>query len=194
VALHRYDLPLVVERLRSVASPGADEGITAAVAILLRAGRDGEAEVFFIERAVREGDPWSGHMAFPGGRRDPTDADPLATAVRETAEEVGIDLTRDASLLARLDDVPVVIRAPAVNLRVAPFVFEMRREVPHALNREVADALWTPVAPLVRGEVSSVYPFRWQGVLHELPCFKLGDRVVWGLTYMMLEGLFRALR
>ncbi len=189
----RFDLPHVVERLRERAVSLEDARASAAVAILLRAGASGEAEVFFIERAVREGDPWSGHMAFPGGRRDDADRDALATAVRETWEEVGIDVERDARLITRLDDVPIVIQSAEVNLRVAPFVFEMHREVSHSMSDEVADALWTPIGPLVRAEVSSVYPFQWQGVLHELPCYKLGERVVWGLTYMMLEALFRPL-
>ena len=189
----RFDLPYVVERLRARSVSLEDARASAAVAILLRAGADGETEVLFIERAVREGDPWSGHMAFPGGRRDDTDADALATAVRETWEEVGIDVARDARLITRLDDIPVVIQSAEINMRVAPFVFEMQRDVSHTLSSEVADVLWTPIAPLVRAEVSSVFPFTWQGVLHELPCYKLGERVIWGLTYWMLEALFRPL-
>jgi 8-oxo-dGTP pyrophosphatase MutT (NUDIX family) len=54
----------------------------------------GDAEILFIKRAGRVGDRWSGHTALPGGRRDPTDADDRAAAVRETKEEVGLDLTR----------------------------------------------------------------------------------------------------
>lgn len=191
--LPRYDLATLVDLLRAEEISRHDTNVTAAVAILLRDGRDGEAEVFFIQRAEREGDLWSGHMAFPGGRRDATDADPVATAIRETAEEVGLDLARDATLLRRLDDVPIMIRKPAVDIRVAPFVFAMRRDAPHALNHEVADVLWTPIGPMARGALSSVYPFEWQGHAHELPCYKIGDRVIWGLTYMMLDGLFGAL-
>jgi 8-oxo-dGTP pyrophosphatase MutT (NUDIX family) len=183
------ELEALVARLQRSKGPDTHEGITAAVAILLRADARGEAEVFFIQRAEREGDPWSGHMAFPGGRRDPADRDPLATAVRETREEVGLDLTRDARFITRLDDVPIVI-SEATNLRVAPFVFVMEREVSPSPNREVADVLWTPLAPMVRGELSAVHPFTWEGVRHTLPSYKLGGRVIWGLTYMMLQSLF----
>ncbi len=189
--LPSYDLPRVIERLRGETVPSPDDAsITASVAILLRAGPMGEAEVLLIQRAEREGDPWSGHMAFPGGRRDPTDPDVLATAVRETHEEVGVDVTAHATLVTRLGDVPLLVRAQNLDVRIAPFVFAMRRDVPLAPNHEVAATLWTPLAPLARGERASVYPFRWQGVDHEFPCYRLGERVVWGLTYAMLQGLF----
>ncbi|NNL85157.1 MAG: NUDIX domain-containing protein, partial [Myxococcales bacterium] len=49
-------------------------------------------EVLFIERARHPDDPWSGHMALPGGRLDPVDASLRAAAERETREEVGVEL------------------------------------------------------------------------------------------------------
>jgi 8-oxo-dGTP pyrophosphatase MutT (NUDIX family) len=190
-----YDLALLSERLRQRTASAPDEGATAAVAILLRAPTEGrEAEVLLIERAVRAGDPWSGHMAFPGGRRDPRDADARATAMRETVEEVGIDLAAHATFLTRLDDVPVIVRAHGENFRVAPFVFALDRDVSPTLNHEVAATLWTPVGPLARGERSGVYPFRWEGKDHALPCYRLDARAVWGLTYVMFQGLFEAVR
>lgn len=54
--------------------------------------QNGDPEILFIKRAGRVGDRWSGHVAFPGGRRDPPDVDDRATAIRETREEVGLDL------------------------------------------------------------------------------------------------------
>ena len=74
----------------------------AAVAVVLRDAK-GTPELLLIERARREGDPWSGHMAFPGGRLDPTDSDPRSAAERETLEEVGVRLAR-AESLGRLDE------------------------------------------------------------------------------------------
>ena len=76
----------------------------AAVALILdnAASRD-DPEIVFIERAQVLGDPWSGHIAFPGGRCEPGDQLPLDTAVRETEEEIGVDLSA-GQLLGRLDD------------------------------------------------------------------------------------------
>ena len=68
--------------------------VEAAVALILLPTSDGDLEALFIKRAEVEGDPWSGQMAFPGGRRDPVDDDLLATAARATLEETGIDLAR----------------------------------------------------------------------------------------------------
>jgi 8-oxo-dGTP pyrophosphatase MutT (NUDIX family) len=134
-------------------------------------------------------------MAFPGGRRDPGDRDLLATATRETHEEVGLDLLRDAEVLARLPDVPAVARGKRLGMTIAAFVFGLRPEGEAALapNREVAEAIWTPVGPLARGERASSFAYRWSGATLDLPAFDVGGRVVWGLTYQMLQALFAAI-
>ncbi|MFO0608164.1 MAG: CoA pyrophosphatase [Polyangiales bacterium] len=194
--LPSYDLAAIAERLHRVdAGPHHEAELPrAAVAVLLRAPtvRD-EAEVFFIERAVRAGDPWSGHMAFPGGRRDPGDVDLHATAVRETREEVGIDLERDATLIARLPDLPAVLKTAGIGIVVSPYVFALQRPVEAAPNHEVAGSLWTPIGPLARGELRGTYAYPVMGKTMEFPCHRLGDKVVWGLTWQMLDGLFSRL-
>ena len=58
--------------------------------------KHGDPEILFIKRAQNKRDKWSGNIAFPGGRRDPGDADDCAAAVRETWEEVGIDISHAA--------------------------------------------------------------------------------------------------
>lgn len=58
----------------------------------------GDPEAVFIKRAAREGDRWTSHVALPGGKRDAEDADDQAVAVRETAEEIGLDLTSPHAL------------------------------------------------------------------------------------------------
>jgi 8-oxo-dGTP pyrophosphatase MutT (NUDIX family) len=182
----------------------------AAVAAILRE-RDPAvgAELFFIRRAEHPGDPWSGHIAFPGGRREADDATLLETAARETREEVGLDLGR-AELLARLPDLPAMGRTRRTNLVVTPFVFALREEQTVTANDEVAETLWVPLARLLAGEGRGTYTYAWDGKSWDLPCFRLeilGERgdaiaspqeprretVLWGMTLRMLETMFEAL-
>ncbi|HVU02024.1 MAG TPA: CoA pyrophosphatase [Polyangiaceae bacterium] len=167
----------------------------AAVAAVLRE-RNGEAEVLLIRRAELEGDPWSGHMAFPGGRSSPNDDDLLHTAIRETEEEIGLRLARDRDLVGRLDDLPAIARGKPVGLVIAPFVFAVHDEsdVPLVLNeREVREALWTPITPLLRGERNTTFPYRHDHGELALPAYDVDGRIVWGLTYRMLAELFEVL-
>ncbi len=162
----------------------------AAVAIILRDGAQG-SEVLLIERAVREGDPWSGHMAFPGGRRDPADASTIAVARRETHEEVGLDLS-DSEYLGRLDD---LMGNPRVSpkLVISAHAFHVEREQEFVLDpAEVQQTIWFPLAELhdesrwVDHGVSDLPDVRFPGVLVGEP----GRHVVWGLTYRFLDRLF----
>ncbi|MBX3264543.1 MAG: CoA pyrophosphatase [Labilithrix sp.] len=172
------------------------EGPRAAVAAILRElpGADG-ADLFFIRRADRPTDPWSGHIAFPGGRREPSDASLLATAIRETREEVGIDLS-SGRLLGRLPDVPAFLRAKRSGLVVTPFVFALPGDVPVVPNVEVATTLWVPVSTLARGEGKSTFKLDYEGQTFDLPCIHLepGQHRLWGMTYRMLETLLDAVR
>ncbi len=167
-------------------------GPTAAVAAVLREGPEG-AEVLLIERAVRAGDPWSGQMALPGGRRDPADPDLLGTALREAREEVDLDLA-GAELLGALDDVHAVARGRASGLVVRPYVFHLGSPGPLRPNEEVAATLWAPLRPLLRGERDTVVDWRLGDALWQLPGWSVGDRTVWGLTHRMLSGMLELLR
>ncbi len=190
-----FDIPTIAARLapsRALAHAPA-EGMRAAVAAILKPGAEG-AEVLLIQRAERAGDPWSGHMAFPGGRRDAADADLYATAVRETREEVGIDLDAHGTLLGRLADLEAVARARRTGLVIAPFVFALERDVPLTFDaEEVAEALWAPLAPLARGDGASTIRYDRDGLSLDLPCWHVQGRVVWGLTHRMMQTLFEAL-
>jgi 8-oxo-dGTP pyrophosphatase MutT (NUDIX family) len=161
--------------------------IPAAVAIMLRDGDEG-LEALFIHRAVRAGDTWSGQIAFPGGRRDPGDADLLATAIRETHEEIGADLS-NAELLGILDDLhPRTPVLPPVVVR--PFVFALTERPIIVLSPEVQDAFWVPFraleAPGVRGEITIDHPGIPRRVL---PAYTLGNRTIWGMSERILTPL-----
>ena len=163
----------------------------AAVAIVLRDGESGP-EVLLIERATREGDPWSGHMAFPGGRMDDTDHDARAASERETWEEVGVDLA-SAELLGRIDDLEGQ-HAAAARMVISAFAYYVRDPGPLSLlNSEVQDAFWFPLTAFLDPEIHVDYPMTRYG-MGNFPGLQVGvpDRhVVWGLTYKFLEILLR---
>jgi 8-oxo-dGTP pyrophosphatase MutT (NUDIX family) len=163
----------------------------AAVAVVLRE-TNGVPEVLFIERARREGDPWSGHMAFPGGRIDPGDGHARSAAERETFEEVGVDLA-NAEALGRLDDLQGHhAAAPERAMVISAFVYHVSDPRPLRLNWEVEQAFWFPLASLLEAERQveySVMPrvgLRFPGILIGEP----ERHVVWGLTYRFLEVFF----
>ena len=165
----------------------------AAVASVLRPGTGGP-EVLLIRRAEHPRDPWSGHMAFPGGRQDPEDADLLATAQRETLEEVGLDLG-GADLLGRGDDLEAIARGKRAGRVVRPFVFwAPAAETGPFDATEVAEALWAPIAPLLRGERDTTFPYEHEGRRLTFPAYDVEGRIVWGLTHRMLTALFARLR
>ena len=202
----------IVEKLSVLGrDPGPDktENPAAAVAAILRE-KEGVAEIFFIQRAQRANDPWSGHVAFPGGRREVEDPSLLVTAIRETEEEVGISLT-ESELVARLPDLPAFTRTKkGGSMVVSPYVFVVDRPLTLTPNPdEVATTMWIPFERLFRGEGRGTFDFSWENRAMELPCFHLGTAtgasrfdasaiaagqpILWGMTYRMLETLFEAL-
>ncbi len=165
----------------------------AAVAMVLREGAPGGggAELLFIERARSPEDPWSGHMAFPGGRVDPGDADARRAAERETEEEVGLRLAR-AEPLGRLHDLREVGRSEG--LVISAFAYHLPEPGPLRPNYEVASAFWVPVRELL--DPARHVAWRHPGLPLEFPGIVVGDperHVVWGLTFRFLEDFFEAL-
>ena len=165
----------------------------AAVAMLLRPGRAARPEVLLIERAHKEGDPWSGHMAFPGGRTSPYDASLRATAERETLEEVGLDLV-GAELLGQLDDLEGRNAGRPVGLAISAFVYALAEAPPLAVpNAEVQSALWVPLDLLAEPARHVEYRFASERGRLAMPGIRVGEaepHVVWGLTYRFLEDFF----
>lgn len=202
----------LIPRLRTELARGTPESLAdatsrAAVAVVLRnggrapfAGESGTptTEVLLIRRQERPADPWSGHMAFPGGRHDPSDVDLRRTAERETLEEVGLDLRRVAEPIGRLRDVPAYARGKHTGMAVSPFVFHLLEDAPLVLDsREVRETVWAPVGPLIAGRCDTVFeytpaPQANPADRREMPAFDVEGRVVWGLTYFMLRSLFDA--
>jgi len=154
-----------------------------AVAVILR-GR-AAVEVLVIERSEREGDPWSGQLAFPGGRRSRGDRTLLDTVRRETKEEVGLSLSRNARLLGWLP-----ARAPGnrVEWVVVPFVFALTRAARLAPGPEVARALWVPLDEMPSSLHRAVIEL--PGGDLEVPAFLVGGMPLWGFSFRVLCDLF----
>jgi ADP-ribose pyrophosphatase YjhB (NUDIX family) len=167
----------------------------ASVALVLREGAGRAAEILFIERAEKEGDPWSGHMAFPGGRVELPGESPEQAAVRETQEEVGLSLT-GGERLGRLDDLEGRHAGRPPGMVISAFVYHLPR--PGELVKqtsEVREAFWVPVRHLVEPDRRVRRAFHGTGSF-EFPGIVVGEpdrHVVWGLTYRFLEVFFRAL-
>ena len=158
----------------------------AAVALILRA--TSPLEILVIKRATFEGDPWSGHMALPGGRWERSDAGLLHTAMRETREETGIDLSTLGTPLGRLPDVnPASPRLPA--MRIAPFVFGVPEAVSGSVaSHEVESVHWVPVDALRQPEASATVRIHFSGFSKTFPSYAVCDEHVWGLTHRILTG------
>lgn len=160
----------------------------AAIALVLRMGALREPEVLMIKRAEAEHDPWSGHVAFPGGRAEPGDRDLAQTAIRETWEETGIDLARVGRILGTLDDVsPRTPSLPPIVIR--PFVAAVPSNVEVVQSVEVASAFWVPLSALRARAAWGMGTVRVRGVDRSERTFTHRAHLVWGLTERVLRQL-----
>jgi len=172
----------------SVVADAAPAVRRAAVLAMFRIAADGDLELLFIKRAEWEGDPWSGHVAFPGGRQEPDDATLEDTAVRETREELGVDVRRHGRILGTLDELhprnpvlpPIVVR---------PYVAVLDTDVVLAPSEEVALAFWVPLGALLHPATSTDATVVVHGVERTVSSYRFGDHTIWGLTERVLRQL-----
>ncbi len=146
-----------------------------------------------IKRAEYHRDPWSGHMAFPGGRRERLDHSHRRTAERETREEIGLDLSRHAIYLGRLSDARARQRQGRPALMVVPHIYGLSAAgtPPNLrLNYEVAEVHWVPLALFVDPNNRAVK--RWMS--RQLDCYWYQQRQIWGLSLALLQELVGVLR
>ncbi len=181
--------------LESPEARGSDEeeGVRkAAVALIFRAGDDGTPELLFIKRAEYPGDPWSGQIAFPGGREEPGDSSLADTATRETREETGIDLQRDGTFIGTLDDLrPRIMRLPDVIVR--PYVVLLDHYEPLILSHEVALAFWIPLPALKQAESWRDTQILARGIQINARAFHHEGNIIWGMTERILGQLLALL-
>jgi 8-oxo-dGTP pyrophosphatase MutT (NUDIX family) len=173
----------------------------AAVSVILRPGARG-AELLLIKRATVAGDPWSGHMAFPGGKREPLDRHLLATAIRETREETALALpVAPPDWMGRLSAVSPrgpksgPSGTPLPPILVTPFLFAVpagSKAVP-AAPAEVERVHWVPLADLAHPASEGVYRMRFGAVVRSFPSIDVVGEQVWGLTWRVLDELLARL-
>jgi len=161
----------------------APDARPAAVALVLLEGPQG-LELILIKRAERGDDPWSGQIALPGGRYEVADRDLEATAVRETSEETGVDLS-GAERLGALDDLyPRTSLLPPVVVR--PFVFALTRRAALVPSDEVQRAFWLPLGRLSEPGVRREVTVKVRSGAHTLPAYLVDDDLIWGMTERIL--------
>ncbi|MCY3860046.1 MAG: CoA pyrophosphatase [Gammaproteobacteria bacterium] len=163
----------------------------AAVAVVLHQSCD-QTQVLFIKRATVSGDPWSGHMAFPGGHKDDSDRDLVAAAVRETEEEIGLNLL-DSQYIGPLSHQRAAPRGRTIDMLVAPHVFVADAIPDLSLNHEVDEVVWGSFNEMFKGQNHDV---EFRAIADAQVPFN-GYRIerrhfVWGLTYRTLQTLFSA--
>ena len=154
----------------------------AAVAVIIESFRT-DTSLLLIRRTERNGDPWSGQIAFPGGHKTSSDRSFLETAIRESNEEVGISLKKHAVL-----GVLPLVYARSHRIRVAPFVFQLKTSVEIRPNMEVANTFWVPVNELANSPVIKSKVRDEEGEL-VADSFIYRENLIWGLTFRIINLL-----
>jgi len=164
----------------------------AAVAIIMRES-DAGPQMLFIQRAEKDGDPWSGHMAFPGGHKDPVDVTLRDAAMRETLEETGLDLTC-SDYLGALDHHQAQPRGRILDMLIAPHVFQIDGNPRFTPNHEVAEVVWAPLQALATNDLHDTETRPMAGAPTIFNGYRLErGHFVWGLTYRILKAYFSTL-
>jgi 8-oxo-dGTP pyrophosphatase MutT (NUDIX family) len=183
-----HDISRILDRQQAVEYdvPGRTH---ASVAMILRELCD-DLELLFIERAHDARDPWSGHLAFPGGKVEQDEMTRQA-AERETLEEIGLDLS-SAFRLGRLSD----ITGANLPVRVSCHVFGITPAFSEpAVSAEVQDVFWVRLADLGDQQRHVTATVGFSGIMHQVPAIVLpvsGKPVLWGITYrLVMEFLER---
>lgn len=177
-------------------SPAADPALDsidrhAAVAMILCGEHTGGLEILFIKRSEHPGDPWSGHMAFPGGGHEVEDLSLEHAARRETFEEIGLTLPAD-SLLGRLEDVYGGSLLP-FTVCVTPFLYRCPEAPVFTLNHEVSELVLVPLEHLADGGNLRKYVYPPDPMAGPFPSIVYESYVIWGLTYRIVASFLERL-
>ncbi|MBD3205322.1 NUDIX domain-containing protein [Candidatus Bathyarchaeota archaeon] len=159
-----------------------EEDSHAAVAVMLKPVEN-DLEIFLVKRAEVPGDPWSGDMAFPGGKKVVHDRTLLETVTREVWEETKIELS-DQEILGYLRPINSWVKE---EMKVQPVIYRFDEKPEYILNYELTKAVWVPLSKLEETRQEATVK-GW-----ETQIFRYNDDVVWGLTYRMIERILEIL-
>ena len=151
----------------------------AAVVVLLKSNNQ-DFQVLFVKRAEKSGDPWSGQIALPGGKRDLEDHNLKETVVRETLEETSINLLEGCRFLGAMEPVRSTQKP---EMQILPFVVLQEKEQAIKLNEELTEYFWTPLKELAKHKGTAKISFG------EYPAYIIENNVIWGLTYKIMQNL-----
>lgn len=180
----RFDLESLRKRIRKeTATPVSEENLPVAAVAIIISPKENGGSVLLIKRTEREGDPWSGQIAFPGGHKSPEDRDLLETATREAAEEVGIKL-REHRLIGHL---PLVYPRTR-RVHVVPFVFELAGDAIVRTNNEVSESFWVRLDFLENLRPTKTLVNVGEGML-DVDAYIYDGHVIWGLTFRIINIL-----
>lgn len=166
-----------IKQLQKRLSSNPNETANAAVAILIKELHD-DLELFLVKRAEVDGDPWSGDMAFPGGKRTNEDPSILATAKRELLEETSLSFKKDP-----LGVMPIEHSTVRTNIKVQPILFHFDDVSEVKLSYELQSYFWAPLKDLKNTKAQGVVKGR------TVPIFDFKGEVIWGLTFRMLDKI-----
>ncbi len=173
-----------IRKLSNRLKPTSEEqDADAAVALLLKP-TDRDLQVLIVKRIESPTDPWSGQMALPGGKRDSKDRNLKQTVTRETLEETNINLLGHCRFLGLMETLRSTLKP---EMKILPFVVLLEAEPPIRLNEELKDFAWIPLEELVKHRSTVEFSYG------EFPAYLVGNSVIWGLTYRILERFIHIL-
>lgn len=177
------------ENLNSYSDQNNEDEITSSSVLLILSQNKGEFGINFIKRASFQGDAFSGHVAFPGGKRKKSDKSALDTAIRETKEEIGINILDYGEIVGSLDTVRPFTQSVS-HFVVKPFVSILNDDVSFKKNYEVEDIFWVSIKHLVDDKNRTTREKIRDGVKIYDYVFNYDNYIIWGLTGRILNQFF----